>query len=273
MSDNKEITSTIFVAFSVAIIFSLILGSFYTISAGERGIILTFGKPSMDVSSEGFHWKVPIVQQVKKMEVRTKKIETDADSVTKDLQGVMTKIALNYHLNPELIPKLYQEVGPGYESRIINPAIQESVKAVMARYEIEELTENRPEVRNGIKEFISEKLSKYYIIVDDFNIVNFGWSEEFTKAIEEKLTAEQKKLKAERDLERIKVEAEQVKTQAEAEAYALKIKASAIEASDDVVTLKQIEAQLEAIEKWNGKLPQVTGGSIPLINLEGNYTN
>jgi regulator of protease activity HflC (stomatin/prohibitin superfamily) len=251
------------------IILILLSFSFYTVSAGERGVLLTWGKPSMDAKGEGLHVKIPFVQSIKKMEVRTQKIETNADSASRDLQDVQTTIALNFHLMPESTPNLYQEVGFTYRERIIDPAIQESVKSISAQFTAEELITKRPEVRLGIQDSISERLGKYYIVVDDFNIINFQFSEEFDKAIEEKVTAEQRKLKAERDLERIKIEAEQVKTQAEAEAQALTMKAEAIKKSDEVVSLKQIEIQEKAIEKWNGNLPKVTGGAIPFIDLRG----
>lgn len=253
----------------ILVVIILFFGSVYTIKAGYRGVILTFGKPSMDAVQEGIHIKFPIAQSVKKLEVRTQKIETDADSASKDLQDVQTTIALNFHLMPESSPRLYQEIGTSYRERIIDPAIQESVKAVTAKFTAEELITRRPEVRLGIQDFLSEKLGKYYIVVDDFNIVNFQFSEEFDKAIEAKVTAEQLKLKADRDLERIKIEKEQKITQAEAEAEALRLQKQQI--TEELIQLRQIEVQskaldvqLEAIAKWNGVSPQT------LITGEGN---
>lgn len=243
----------------------ILFGAWYTIDAGYRGVLLTFGEPSPVVSQPGFHFKVPLAQSVQKLEVRTTKIQVDADSASKDLQDVQTTIALNYHLMPESVIDLYKDIGTSYENRVINPAIQESVKSVTARFTAEELITRRPEVRDGIKEQLSERLGKYYMLVDDFNIVNFQFSEEFDKAIEAKVTAEQLKFKADRDLERIKVEAEQKVTQAQAEAEALRLQKQEI--TPDLVKLRMIEVQRLAIEKWNGILPKVTGTSMPLVNL------
>jgi len=244
------------------VVFILLVSSVYKINAGHRGIVLTFGKPDMDASNEGIHFKIPVAQTVKKMEVRTQKIEAGADAASKDLQDVQTNIALNYHLSPGETPKLYQEIGLEYRERIINPAIQESVKAVTAQFTAEELITRRPEVRRGIQEFLIKRLARYYIVVDDFNIVNFQFSEEFDKAIEEKVTAEQKKLKAERDLDRIKVEKEQKITQAEAEAQSIIIQSKALRENPDIL-------QLRWIEKWDGILPKVMGDSKPLIDVTG----
>jgi regulator of protease activity HflC (stomatin/prohibitin superfamily) len=256
----------IFFYFSlVFLILGILLLSVYIVSAGERGVLLTFGKPSMNAVQEGLHFKIPLAQTVKKLEVRTQKIETNADSASKDLQDVQTTIALNFHLMPESTPRLYQEVGLSYRERIIDPAIQESVKSVTAKFTAEELITRRPEVRHGIQGAISERLGKYYIVVDDFNIVNFQFSEEFDKAIESKVTAEQLKLKAERDLERILIEKEQKIAQAQAEAEALRLQKQEI--TPDLVRLREIEAQIRAIEKWDGILPIVTGGAMPFIDI------
>jgi len=249
------------------LLFALLLltfTAFYTIQAGYRGVLLTFGKPSMNAIDEGLHLKIPIAQTIKKMEVRKQKIEVTADSASKDLQDVMTTIALNFHLSASQVPKLYQEIGKDYSDRIINPAIQESVKATTAKFTAEELITRRPEVRDSIKNFITEKLKKYYIVVDDFNIVNFQFSEEFDKAIEAKVTAEQLKLKAEMDLERIKVEKEQKITQAQAEAEALRIQKQQI--TSELIKLRQIEMMMAAIGKWDGKMPEATAG-MPFIDI------
>ncbi|GAH46830.1 unnamed protein product [marine sediment metagenome] len=124
-----------------------------------------------------------------------------------------------------------------------------------------ELVSRRTEVRSGIQEVLTERLAKYYIVVDDFNIVNFQFSAEFDNAIEAKVTAEQQKLKAEMDLERIKVEKEQKITEAEAEAESIRIQSLALQQNKDIL-------QLRAIEKWDGVMPKVTGGATPFVNLD-----
>jgi len=258
---EKDITPGMIISIvSIIVGLFLLFSLVYIIPAGDRGILLTFGKPSMESMGEGLHFKIPLAQSVKKMEVRTQKIEVVADAASKDLQDVQTTIALNFHLNAADVPRLYQEVGKSYVARIINPAIQESVKAIQARFAAEELVSKRTEVRQGIQKELTERLSKYYITVDDFNIVNFQFSEEFDKAIEAKVTAEQQKLKAEMDLERIKVEKEQKITQAEAEAESIRIQSLALQQNKDIL-------ELRAIEKWDGVLPKVTGGATPLIDI------
>jgi len=264
---DKELSPKLLVYAAVAIIaIVLLFSSIYTISAGQRGVLLTFGKPSMDAVQEGLHFKVPFAQRVRKMEVRTQKIETGANAASRDLQDVQTTIALNFHLSQSQVPNLYQEVGLSYVERIINPAIQESVKAVQAKFTAEELVSRRTEVRAQIQQTLTDRLAKYYIVVDDFNIVDFQFSEEFDNAIEAKVTAEQQMLKAEMDLKRIEVEKLQKITQAEAEAESIRIQSIALSQNKDIL-------ELRAIEKWDGVLPKVTGGATPFIGVDSIMLN
>jgi regulator of protease activity HflC (stomatin/prohibitin superfamily) len=161
---------------------------------------------------------------------------------------------------------VYQTIGVEFKERIIDPAIQEVVKAVSARYTAEELITKRPAVSAEMQSSLKERLLMYNIAVDAFSLVSFNFSKIFTDAIEAKQTAEQNALKAKRDLDRIKVEAEQTITAARAEAEALRLQKMNI--SPDLIELRKIEANLKAIEKWNGILPQVTGaGAVPFIGV------
>lgn len=261
---KKPITIGIIIIIGLIILF----GSVYTIGAGQRGVLLTFGKPSQIASVEGLHFKVPFAQKVVKMDVKTQKYEADSSAASRDLQVVSTKIAVNYHLTPENVPNLYKEIGIAYQDRVIQPTVQEVVKASTAEYTAEELITRRPEVKERIKELLKLRLQDRGIVVEDISITNFDFSASFNDAIEQKVTAEQLKLKAERDLERIKIEKQQIITQAEAEAEALRLQKQ--EVTPDLIRLREIEVQREAINKWNGILPQVTGGAIPFIDIRQN---
>jgi len=244
------------------------LNPFVVINAGHRGVITTFGKVNQTVLEEGLHFRIPIVQQVREINVQIQKAEGDGDAASRDLQQVHTKIALNYHLIPTRVAETFQLVGDlsSVGDRIIVPAVQEAFKATTAKYTAEELISKRPEVRDQISQFMKDRLLRHGIAIDEFSIVNFRFSESFNQAIEGKTTADQLKLKAERDLERIKVEAEQKIASAKAEAESLRLQKQEI--TPDLLKLREIENQRLALEKWNGQLPQVTGGSVPLINIK-----
>ncbi|MCB1173485.1 MAG: prohibitin family protein [Leptospiraceae bacterium] len=251
----------------VAVLFFLLfLNPFVIINAGERGVVTNFGSVQDYVLDEGLHMRIPIVQQVHSMDVKINKIETKAAASTMDLQDTHSTIALNYHILPEKVNKIYQDIGLSYKARIIDPSIQEVVKAVTAMFTAKELITRREEVSAKIKELLSKKISPYHIKVDNFSIVDFSFSKQFTQAIEDKQTAEQKALKAEQDLKRVEFEAKQKVELARAEAKALELQRAVT--TNQVLELRRIEANLKAIEKWNGILPRVTSGAVPFLNIK-----
>jgi prohibitin 2 len=236
------------------------------IGAGERGVLLNFGAVQDTVMNEGLHFRMPIKQTVAIMDVKVQKAVTDAAAASSDLQDVTSSVALNYHVIPDKANVVYQTIGVQFKERIIDPAIQEVMKAVTAQYTAEELITKRPAVSEAMRAALAERLLAYNIAVDTFSIVSFSFSKVFTEAIEAKQTAEQLALKSKRDLERIKIEAEQKVTAAKAEAESLRLQRANI--SPDLIELRKIEANLKAIEKWNGILPQVTGGgAVPFIGV------
>jgi regulator of protease activity HflC (stomatin/prohibitin superfamily) len=240
------------------IVLILFFGAFGTIGAGERGVLLQFGAVKDKIFDEGLYVKIPLIQQVVKMDVKIQKDEIPASASSKDLQIVTSKIALNYHLDPEAVNRVWQEVGKNYNARIIAPSI--AVKAVTAKFTAEELITKREVVKEQIKANLAERLFERNILVDEFNIIDFSFSPAFNDAIEAKVTAEQLKLKAERDLERIKIEAEQRIAEAEGKARAILIEAQALRANPQVVELRWIE-------KWNGKVPTYWGAASPFIGI------
>jgi len=250
----------------MVIVFFVFLNPFVIIGAGERGVVLNFGAVSPTVLDEGLHFRIPIMQKIIKLDVKVQKSQTDAEAASKDLQETFSTIALNFHILPEKVNWIYQKLGADFKERIIDPAVQEVVKAVTAKYTAVEVITQREKVRSEIRELLKQRLNVYNIIVDDFSIVNFKFSSQFTQAIENKQTAEQLALKAQRDLERIKIEAEQKIAQAQAEAEALRLQKENV--TTPLVKLRQIEATLKAIEKWDGHLPKVTSGVIPFIDVK-----
>jgi len=255
--DAKKIISRIMI---VLIVFLVLFNCFGTIGAGERGILLQFGAVQDKVFDEGLYFKIPFIQKVVKMDVKIQKDEIPASASSKDLQVVTSRIALNYHIDPSAVNKIWQEVGKNYNTRIIAPSIQEGVKAVTARFTAEELITKREEVKEQIKANLTERLFEHSILVDEFNIIDFEFSAAFNEAIESKVKAEQLKLKADRDLERIKIEKEQMITAAQGKAEAIRIEAQALMQNAQVVELRWIE-------KWNGEVPTYWGEASPFIGI------
>lgn len=257
----------------------VILSPFTAVPNGHRGVKLTFGKAADQPLGEGLHLRIPIMQTVYKMPVMIERSETESEAASRDLQRVTTQVVLNYHVDPAQVVRVYRNLGEfeNIESRIIDPSVQEAMKAVTALYTAEQLVTKRPDVAAAIKEALRARLQRHGLVIDEFSITNFKFSESFDAAIEAKTVAEQQKLKAERDLERIKVEAEQRIAQARAEAESTKLAAEAqAEAlrmqretiTPELIRLREVEARIKAVEKWDGKMPQVSGGAVPFIDIK-----
>ncbi|MDR0862102.1 MAG: prohibitin family protein [Oscillospiraceae bacterium] len=269
----------------VAVVVVLVLGlsSIVTINSGNVGVVSTMGLVRDTPMTAGLHFKMPFITAVTKVNTQTQKIEVSGSAASKDLQTVSVLAAINYHIDPAYAPELYRNVGMAYESKIISPAIQESIKSVVARFSAEQLITQRQVVSAEIKEELRQKVGTYQIVTDEFNITNFDFSDEFNRAVEAKQTAQQDALKAEQELakitieaqqqvEKAKAEAEATKTRADAEAYATKARAEAEAYSIEAIQ-KQLAESSEAYleyqrtEKWDGKLPVVSGNSNPIIDL------
>lgn len=245
-----------------AIIF-LFLNPFAYVPVGHRGIATRLGGLTGQVREEGLHFRVPLIEGNKNVEVRVQKKEVDASAASKDLQSVSSKIAVNFAIDPTRVVELYRQVGDDYDDRVVAPAIQESVKSVTARFTAEELITKRSEVSDAILAELKTRVGQYGLVASDLNIVDFDFSESFNASIERKVTAQQDALAAENKLKQIEFEADQAVAAAKGKAEAQRIEGDALRANPEVL-------QLRAVEKWNGVLPQymTAGSATPFVNVK-----
>ena len=237
---------------------------FTVVPAGHVGVQVTLGEVNPTPLTEGVHFVNPL-SSVKNVEVRVVKADLKgANAGTKDLQVVHTDIVVNYRIAGNQAAHMYKEFGLDLENKILLPAANEAFKAITAHYTSEELVTKRGEVSQTIHQTLQEKVGKYGLTVSEISLVNFGFSGEYQKAIEQKVIATQQKQKAEQDLERIKVEAASRIAQAEGEAKAIAIQAQAIQSNGG-----QQYVQLQWIEKWDGKMPNtvVNGSQGMMLNV------
>lgn len=231
---------------------------FAKVPAGSTGIKVRMGAVQEESLEEGLRFKLPFVEKIVLMDNRTQIVEVNGNSASKDLQTVDNAIAVNFRIIPEKSSYLYKNVGTNYINIIITPAIQESTKSIIAKYTAEQLITMRTEVSEGIKEELITKVKEYGIAIENLNIVNFEFSEEFNKAIEAKQTAQQEALKAQEDLARIEIEAKSRLIEAEAESKANELLSQSI---DDEILMQRF------IEKWNGELPSVMGSDSNILDV------
>ena len=247
-----DIEKIIIVSILGLFILITLLSSFKTIKSGEVGLKVRFGKITDTSLSEGLNLKIPYIEKIVKVNVKVQKVELTTESSSKDLQTITTQLAVNYNVEKKSAIALYKNVGKTYEQTILLPAIQESIKAVMSRFTAEEVITKRNQVSDLCLEEIQNKVKKYGINIDDFNIIDLDFSTEYTKAIEEKQVAEQKVLTAKQELEKEKIEAEKKLVKAKAEKEANELKKQTL--TDNIIKEK-------FIDKWNGELPKATTGN------------
>lgn len=250
----------------------IISSGFKIVDPGERGVKVTLGKVSTTELGEGLHWKIPLIQTIKPMSIQVQKLETISSSASKDLQSVQTDMALNYNLKPGNVVWMYQNVGDEkiIATKIIDPAIQESVKAATAQFTAEELISKRPEVNKVMFDLLVSKLDTLWVKVVAVNIVDFKFSEAFDVAIEAKVRAEQEALTEENKLEQIKFQAQQRVETAKWEAESILLKAQA-EAEANEVVARSLTEQLvkyKGLEQRDGILPKVTSDAGLLLQGE-----
>lgn len=251
------------IAAAIAALFFIIafFMAVYTVDSGTRKIVLTAGEAT-SVSTEGLNFKVPFYQSTREVNIKTHKASQSARAASKDLQIVSSTISVNYHYNADKLIEIYETTGFDVEANIITPRIQETLKAVAARYSAEELITQREKAKGDIDAILKTDLARYNIIVEDVQLTEFNFSEEFNSAIEAKQTEVQKYLKSKNILQRTKIEAEGRIAEAQGEAEAIRIQADAIQNNGGAEYV-----ELKRIEKWDGKMPTYIAGQASNVML------
>ncbi|PMB26659.1 membrane protease subunit, stomatin/prohibitin [Fischerella thermalis CCMEE 5198] len=243
-------------------ILAFIFRPFTIVNAGERGVVMQFGKVQDRVLDEGIHPIMPVVTSVRKLNVRVTQNSFKADAASRDLQKLTTELAVNWHIDPTRINKVFQQVGDNEQIvvGIMTPAVSEVLKAATAKKTAEEIITKRTELKQEIDNDLKTRLAAYGVIVDDVSLVDFAFSPEFSRAIEAKQIAEQEAKQAEFIAKRATQEAQADINRAKGQAEAQKLLR---------LTLTPELLQKQAIEKWDGHFPTVMGGngSLPLINI------
>lgn len=234
--------------------------SFKTIPTGFVGVKTRFGQVQDTMLNEGLNLKVPFIEKIVLMDCRTQKTEYTMEASSKDLQKISNfKIAINYNITNDTANKLYRSVGVDYKSIIVEPAIQEAMKATVANYTAEELITKRNEVSEFALNKLSPKLQENGITLTSLNILDLAFSNEFDTAVEQKQIVEQETQKAQYELEKARVENQKKIENAQADAEVMAAQNAQI--TDNYLKLKEIENQKAMIEKWNGQLPTTMTGS------------
>jgi regulator of protease activity HflC (stomatin/prohibitin superfamily) len=233
----------------------------HTVDTGHRGIKVTFGQVQGEALTEGLYFVNPVTTSIVQIDTRTQRWDDKTDAYTKDVQVSHVAFTLNYQLRPEAAATVYRTVGVDWANKLIAQVIYQDLKDVVAKWDAVDLIANRQKATDDAQAAIVRDLQQRNVIVSGFFLNDISFSDAFDKAVEAKVIAAQQALQAQNQTERIKQEAQQKVIQAQAEAQSMKIRADALAQNPKLV-------EWEAVQKWNGVLPQYTmGGSIPFIQL------
>lgn len=269
-SGKKQLPAALYAIPIAGIMLAAVANTAVIVDAGHVGVVTRFGAVTGTIFEQGLNYKIPFAESVWIADVRTQKEQVDAAAASRDLQEVKTTIALNYHLDAKQASTVYREIGPQYKTRIVDPAIQEAFKFTTAQFTAEELITQREEVKNRARGFLRERLGAFHVLVDELNIVSFEFAKSFNDAIEAKQVAAQRVQQSLNEQQRAKVEADTkvITAQGDASAVLTRAKAAAEAQSLQQKTLSDIYVEFLAVDKWDGKMPQVTGtGATPFVNL------
>lgn len=283
-SDMKGSGGAVMAAAVVLGIIAIICSCISSVPTGHTGVVTTFGRVENYTLDAGIHFMAPW-KSVVKMDNRVQKATVDLMAFSKDIQEVRVRYTLNYQINKDNAQELYRSVGKDYYETVVTPIVAESVKAAVSKYNAEGLVGDRNELTINIETILAESLKQYDVEVVSTAVEDLDFTDAFTNAVEAKQVAQQDKLRAITEQERMTVEkqaeadrkvidanaaAETAKIAAQADLEVTKIQADAAEYAGlkEAMKNKAISEwltdeliQYYYIQQWNGILPETYVGS------------
>jgi regulator of protease activity HflC (stomatin/prohibitin superfamily) len=243
------------------------------IPAGHVGVVYDMGRGVLPYSmKEGLNFAIPVWQSVTLMDTRLQEYtmsvvpdegalrrDDSLDAPTSDGQQVKVDATVIFRIDADRAPEIYKTIGVDYVDKLIRPYSRSQIRMVISRYTAPAIySEKRQEAEVSMTKELSTMLKPKNLIIDKILLRTVIFSPEYSKSIEAKVIAEQRVKQAEFEVQEAtqRAQAKIAEAKGLAEAQALQ-----------KATLTQEFLQLEAIKKWDGKLPQVSGGTAPFINI------
>lgn len=243
-----------------AVVSALALGACTEVPTGHRGVETRFGEVQK-VHSEGLVWHM--VTDVNLMDIRQLKTAAKTEAYTRDVQQASVTYAMTYRLSPDAVKDVYQNVGIDWYEKLVPQVVEQTIKDVFGQSEaVKDAINNRNSVQMKIMSSLKERLAKRHVIVEGFEIQDVSFSNNFEKAVEAKQVAVENANAAKNKTVEVEEKARQRVIAAKAEAESMRIRSQAL-ASNPALT------EYEAVQKWDGKLPQnmYGGGATPFVKV------
>lgn len=246
------------VVFVVIIFLVLTNWPFVQVNPGQRGLVIRLGQLQERTLEEGLHFRIPFVDDIRRVSVRIRKDEVLANAASKDAQQVNTQIAVSWRIKSDKVTDVYRQIGDEQLvfDGIVAPAVAEVVKASTAQKTAEETLQKREELKNDIDKKLTDRLAKYGLVLEGVSIIDVNFSPEFNAAIEAKQVAEQESKRAKFVADKAEQDANAAINRARGEAEAQRL----LQQSLNDQLLRKLW-----IEKWNGELPQVVSDDSSIL--------
>ncbi|SDI79040.1 Regulator of protease activity HflC, stomatin/prohibitin superfamily [Ferrimonas sediminum] len=286
---KKQISAKTVVGVAVAAALGMLsLSAFYTVDEGHVGIVKRFGEAQQQVNP-GLHFKIPVADQVQKLEIRTRKNVEKLKAATHEQMPVDIDVSINWTVIRSEAFELYRNYGglDQFENRILDPRLRSAAKDAIARYKAEEIVQNRGQVIGKIEEIVIQTMKEFPVKLDSVQIENLGLPQKYLQSIETKQTEknlaaaekhrlERQKLEAMREVNTAEAKRDAEKARADGNAYAITTEAQAESEAIRIKGLAEAEAmqkKAEAInqspllveyvraQNWDGKMPSTMMGA------------
>jgi len=262
---EKDFSGKMLLPIAVVALFLLAFSTYFIVPPGEVAIKTRLGS-IVDSYSEGLHFKLPFIESVTRFSIQIQRANIKTQAFSKDLQTMNANLVVNHRIQKETAVSIFRNLGPEYVRNIVDPAVQEVFKAIAARYSAERVISERNALVLELNTEVKERLTKKEIVVTDISVVDLDFTEQFLRAVEDKQVADQQAQMAGKLVEKAKRDAEQQIAKSRGEAEALRMQREQVTPS--LIELRKVDAQLKAIEKWNGVLPGYVGAGVPFISIE-----
>jgi prohibitin 2 len=257
----RKIIIWLVVAIIAIIVVSVAGCGIKVVDTGQRGIQTRFGKIASESLPEGLYFYNPLTSNIVEIDTRVQRQDGETESYTRDVQQATIKYTLNYRLQQDKAHVMYRDVGRDWEQKLIPQVVLGTLKEVVGKWDAVDLIANRDKAGATAFEAIRSNLADRFVEVSRFEITDIAYTHEFENSVEQKVIAQQKAIEEQNRTKQIEEQARQKVLSAEAEAKSMQIRAEALEQNAKLV-------EWEAVQKWNGVLPQyMLGGSTPFINL------